>query len=264
MAIIYLFPKIYADGPGPEPEPTSLNCACVEGGDDPNTATLASLRRRMLVRLGHAGAAGRPPPGMAELLDDFLREANRFLYQKVAGSRRSRFFQWPLEQGVRFYGFREDDSECNFLRPEMVEGVYVCDGDPAQERWVELAAGIDPRLYTGGVNESWPSRYEFRSCIELWPAPDARAGYLRIKAKSEPDQFEEDGDYTSVDADLVFMLALANAKSHYNKPDAATYTGMVQSRIGDLIAAEHHTRRYIPGDDPWQPPSPPIPKDGFL
>ena len=245
----------------PKPD-TSYNC--IECGETRNSDTLQSLRTRMMIRLGHAASANRPPPGMGALLDDFLREAQRFLYEKVASFRQTRFFEWPLEQGVRFYGFNDGDGGCTKMVPELVEGVYVCDGDPAQERWVELAAGIDPRLYTGGVNESWPSRYEFRSCIEVWPAPDSRAGYLRIKAKGELMPFKADEDRTTIDSDLVFMLALANAKSHYGKQDAAQYNGMVQSRIGDLIAAEHHTRRYVPGDDPWQPPSPPLPKDGWL
>lgn len=247
-----------------EYDAAKVNTNCTECGEGRNTDTLANLRRRMLVRLGYAANASNPPPGMADLLDDFLQEAQRFLYEKVASFRQSRFFEWNIEQGVRFYGFDDHDPQCAVMVPELVEGVYVCDGPASQERWIELAGGIDPRLYSTGQYESWPARYEFRQCIELWPAPDARGGKLRIKAKSEILPFTSDTDKTTIDADIVFMHALANAKAHLNKPDAQQYMGMVQSRIADLIAASHATNRYISGESLWQPPAIPLAKDGFL
>lgn len=245
--------------------PCNYNCTCENtDGSARNIATLGALRRRMMVRLGHAATADRPPPGMTDLLNDFLQEAQRFLYEKVASFRQSRFFEWDLQEGVRFYDFHENADGCHrkFV-PELVEGVYVTHIPCPHERWQELHAGIDPGLYNGGIRNSWPQRYEFRQCIEIFPAPDARGGYLRIKAKADLEPFTEDEHFTTIDSDLVFMLAMANAKAHYNKPDAQVYGGMVQSRIGDLIAGSHHTRRYIPGGGPLPNANPPVPKDGW-
>src|SRR5690606_23427222 len=164
----------------------------------------------------------RSPPSIQFLARDFLKEAQRFLYQKAASFRQSRFFYWPLQEGVRFYDFAQNEGECaHRFVPELIEGVYVTEGDDCTtERWRELAAGINPLLYNGGVRESWPYRYEFRQCIEIFPAPDSRAGYLRVKAKFELQPFEDDSDYTTIDADLVFLQALAVGQEHFWQENA--------------------------------------------
>jgi len=204
------------------------------------------------------------PAGIRETISDFLREAQRFLYEKVASFRQSRFFEWELQEGVRFYDFHENADECHrkFV-PELVEGVYVTHVPCPHERWQELRSGIDPILYNGGIRNSWPQRYEFRQCIEVFPAPDDRGGYLRIKAKSDLEPFEEDGHVTTIDADVVLLLALANAKAHFNQPDAQKYDQLAQSRIGDIIAGSHHTNRYVPVDGVLPNANPPVPKDGW-
>lgn len=244
--------------PPPDPPiviPLVLNCDCISSY---NSDTMGNMVQRMMVRLGYAASAANPPPGMTALLKDFLAESQRFLFDKVASFRDSRYFSWDLEQGVRHYGYGTSDEPCGLpFIPDHVEGVWTTDGNVGNERWNKLICGIDPYLYSGGDRQSYPQRYELRQCVELWPAPDDRVGKLVIKAKAGLGPFEDDADTTSIDSDIVFLLALANAKAHYNKPDAQTYGGMVQSRISDLIAAAHHTRRYIPGGgDPYMPPEP--------
>lgn len=203
------------------------------------------------------------PAGIRATVDDFLREAQRFLYEKVASFRQTRFFRWPLEEGVRFYGYWGHEGGCGPFLPEMVEGVYISHGEDGHERWQPLHAGIDPGLYNGGIRAGWPQRYEMRRCIELFPAPDHRGGFLRIKGKFDLNRFTEDDDKTTIDADVVFLLALANAKAHFNQPDAQKYDQLAQSRIGDIIAGSHHTNRYIPGDVALPNATPPRPKDGW-
>lgn len=207
----------------------------------------------------------RRPPNIRRIATELLKESQRFLFEKVASFRQSRFFRWPLQQGVRFYDFAGNDDLCGLrLVPELVEGVYVTDSDCPTERWRPLAAGINPLLYDGGVRESWPQRYEFRQCIEVFPAPDDRGGYLRIKAKFDIQRFEEDADYTTIDADLVLLQAIAAGKQQFGQQDWQQYAGMVQSRIGDIIAGSHHTRRYLPGGYERADAIPPRPRDGFL
>lgn len=204
------------------------------------------------------------PPGIRATIDDFLREAQRFLYEKVATFRQTRYFRWPLEEGVRFYGYWSHEGGCGPFLPEMIEGAYVSYGDDSAPSWRPLASGIDPLLHHRGNRTGLPERYEMRRCIELWPAPDERGGFLRIKGKFDLNRFTEDDDTTTIDADVVFLLALANAKAHFNQPDAQKYDQLAQSRIGDIIAATHHTNRYIPGDPMLPSATPPKPKDGFL
>ena len=207
----------------------------------------------------------RRPANIRRIATGLLQEAQRFLFEKVASFRQSRFFRWPLQQGVRFYDFNGNDDTCGLrFVPELVEGVYVTDADCPHERWRPLAAGINPMLYNGGVRESWPTRYEFRQCIEIFPAPDEREGFLRIKAKFDIQRFEEDGDVTTIDADLVLMHAIAVGKLQFGQQDAQQYQAMVQSRIGDIIAGSHHTRRYIADGYEVADANPPRPRDGFL
>lgn len=207
----------------------------------------------------------RSPPSVRRTTTEILRGAQRFLFDKVASFRQSRFFRWPLQQGVRFYDFGGNDDTCGLrFVPELVEGVYVTDRDCPHEQWRPLACGINPQLYNGGVRESWPQRYEFRQCIEVFPAPDGREGYLRIKAKFDIQPFEEDEDRTTIDADLVLLHAIAVAKQQYGQQDWQQYQAMVQSRIGDIVAGSHHTRRYVPGGYERADAIPPRPRDGFL
>ena len=209
----------------------------------------------------------RAPPGYRGVLRSLLQNSQEFLHLKVASFRQSRYYRWPLEQGVRFYDFSGNDDECpKKMLPELVEWVGISMGEHEGDgdRWRPLIAGIPPTLYSGGLREQEPQRYEFRQCIELWPAPDASKGYLRIKGKFGLTRFEEDSDTTTIDPELVFMLALANGKRQYGARDADAYSAMVQSRIGDIIAGSHHTRRYIPGEDPRPVPAPPRMRDGYL
>ena len=209
----------------------------------------------------------RAPPGYRNVMRSLLQNSQEFLHLKVASFRQSRYYRWPLEQGVRFYDFSGNDDTCpKKMLPELVEWVGISMGEHEGDgdRWRPLIAGIPPTLYSGGVREQEPQRYEFRQCIELWPAPDASKGYLRIKGKFGLTRFEEDSDTTTIDPELVFMLALANGKRQYGARDADAYSAMVQSRIGDIIAGSHHTRRYIPGEDPRPVPAPPRMRDGYL
>ena len=52
-----------------------------------------------------------------------------------------------------------------------------------------------------------------------------------------------------MDDELVFLLALANAKAHYGKPDANNYIQQLETMMLNLVAGAHNTRRYVPGRD---------------
>ena len=249
--------------------PISYNCECED--DDPAAprSTLAQLRRRMMIRLGFAASADNPPPGKLLEIDDHLQSAQRFLYQKVASFRQKRIFRWPLVEGVRFYDLGGNDDECDKpMLAETVEWVGISrGGDPVTgrgEEWQPLICGISPDLYSGGIQNSWPTHYEIRQCIEVWPAPGPDAGYLRIKANFGIGRFTEPTDKTTIDSEIVFNFALARARADAGKLGAKDYDNLVQSMIGDINAGSHHTRRYVPGSYIESVPPQPIMKDGWL
>lgn len=212
--------------------------------------TLATLRTRLLRRLGYSAQAANPPPGMTELLNDFLQEAQRMLHSGAHAAlfRNKRWFTWPLVQGERFYGFTDntEDPACSkTLNPEMIEWVGVCDDDDTN--WLPLSRGIKPTLYSQ-MEEGWPTHYEIGQGIELWPPPGDDMRKLRIYGNFDLLPFTADGDYTTIDPDAIFLHALGTAKAHYKQQDASVAIDKMHNRIGELVAATHNQRRYIPRD----------------
>lgn len=88
--------------------------------------------------------------------------------------------------------------------------------------------------------------------IELWQKPSS-AYRLRLRAYAVPKAFSADTDTTSVDARLVFLLALANAKAHYQQSDWQIYMNQLNQRLRKLRARNHNDRRYTMGTQ-WVPP----------
>lgn len=247
-------------GPGPDPEPegpTAYNCAC---DDDYPRTTLKQMRGRIATRLGFATqvAVGALPPGMAELLDDFIRNAQEMLYRRYPVFRMERFYAWEMQPGVRFYDFSANEDACQKrMDPRMVTWVGISQGDLC---WRPLVCGIDPVMY-GSPGPGIPTHYEVRQCIEVWPAPVDGTWVLRIKGHFGLLPLDNEGDETTIDPEAIFLQALANAKAHYGQPDAGNYAAQATAYVRSLIAGSHHTRRYIPGNAVVPPAVRPVMKE---
>lgn len=224
-----------------------FNCECEATS---SFATLAALRTRMMIRLGYANQASNPPPGMVALLNEFLQDAQRTLYKAPTGALRTeRFFKWTMTPGLRYYGIGNAEGACTKqLDEHKITWVGFQDLNLA---WYPLAQGIPPELYTRvGLTVGYPSRYEIRSCIEIFPAP--RAAYtLWIKGHFGLDPFAADGDQTTIDDELVFLVALGNAKAHYGQKDTNTVLTQAADYRRRLVAGSHATARYVPKG--WSP-----------
>jgi hypothetical protein len=88
-----------------------FNCECEETS---TYDTLLTLRTRMMVALGFAAQKANPPPGMADLIDGWLRDAQLELYQKNPSFRTERRFRWTMVEGEGFYGIRDNDTPPDF------------------------------------------------------------------------------------------------------------------------------------------------------
>lgn len=227
-------------------EAVSYNCDCDDDGVI-QTTTLAALRRRIIVRLGFSAQASTPPPGMAELVDDFIRSAQEMLFVRYAALRVRRWFTWRLRQGVRFYDLTANEGVCRLkLDGRKIAWAGISRGD---DTWTPIRCGINPVDYTSR-QAGQVYAYEVRQCIEVWPYPSDDSWFLRIKGDAGCLPLVADTDETSIDQEPLFLLALANAKAHYKQPDAGNYSSQVQTMMRDLTAASHGTRRYLPGRRP--------------
>jgi len=230
----------------PDPfDPINYNCACMD--QVVPTDTLLSLRTRIMTRLGFASQAANPLPGMKALVNDFLSSGQAYLYKRYSQLHTRRLFRWKVSPGQRFYSIKDNDDDilCNFTMDptKAIEWAGIQD---SRNVWYPLIEGIPPQLYTM-ITKPWrPARYEIRQCIELYPAPD-QTYWLWFKAHFGLLSFALDTDSTTIDAELVFLHALANAKAHYGQPDANNIESQANAYRAQLIAGTHGTSKYIPG-----------------
>lgn len=240
---------------------TSFNCECEV---DPESRTLAAMRLELLARAGYAAQANNPPPGIANLFNSYLRGAQEYLYRQYKAMQTERFFSWRLEQGVRYYGLWDNIQCCEVkLDRYKITGAWLEDPNGV---WVPLVYGIPPEFYTMTTFIGWPARYEVRQCIEVFPAPQADGYKLWVKGHFGLYPFAADADLTTINAEPVFLWALALAKSQKGDKDAGVptlgretgYYGMAVAIIKNLIANSHVNRRYVPRGQPVPAPTPPI------
>ena len=231
--------------------------------DHPYTVTLQDLRQRVLVRLGFAAQAANPPPGMTELVNDFLQDAQTQLARRHPDLRTLRYFTWSIDPATKqkFYGLHAQGD---------AEGVTVPDYriDAHSIQWVGLLRNGESieRLHRGLPSDyrpdaddaprGPPAYYEITSALQIWPLADQKYT-LVARGHTLNFAFTGDTDVTTIDPELVFLLALANAKAHYRQPDARQYYDQAVSYLGRLIAGLHGDRRYVPGGLPVQAPEPP-------
>jgi hypothetical protein len=211
------------------------------------TDTMANLQKRIMIRLGFSNQASNPPPGMAALVQDFLSSGQKLLYKRYLQLHTKRIFRWKINPGQRFYSLKDNDEN-------VLEGVQL---DPSRciewagiqdtrNVWYPLIQGIPSQLYTM-ITKPWrPARYEIKNAIEIYPAPD-QTYWLWIKGHFGLMSFVNPTDTTTIDAELVFLHALANAKAHYGQPDANNVESQANTYRAELIAATHQTAHYLPG-----------------
>jgi hypothetical protein len=233
----------------------TFNCSCAPWTPDGwQTDTLANLRVRVLIDAGYAAQAANPPAGMKLLVNNKLRGAQNQLYRQHSEFRNKRMFAWQMEPNVRYYGLTQDESACGALDPYSIDFVGFEDLNQA---WYELINGISPLLYTRAqISTGWPTHYEIRQCIEIFPAPKA-AYTLWVKGRFGLGSFVNDSDVTTIDSEAVFLLALGMVKTHYGKPDAGSIMTQALNYTKYLVAGGHGTRRYVPRAGVQAPMTPP-------
>src|SRR5579859_5955532 len=114
--------------------------------------------------------------------------------------------------------------------------------------WLPMYEGINTEVYTL-VATMYPRRYAHRQgMFEIWPTPDTQYTVM-IRAYQALGVFAQDTDTLTLDRDVVFYTAIAAAKAspQINHKDAQVYGDQAAALLRNLIAANHGSKRYIPG-----------------
>lgn len=192
--------------------------------------TLETLRSELLARLG-MGGMGASGGANLTLIDSFLRNGQIQLYRmqdwrhlidyedKTLGTDQN-LLDYPTA-GVLSGGTCERDKR--ILRVE-----YLYNG-----QWEELEEGITTEMWSTMETLSSPVRYERYAQLLFYPKAD-QTYTVRVWFVSDLGRFTQDDDTATLDDEMVFLHALANAKAHYRQPDAATYQGQLNTLLASL------------------------------
>jgi hypothetical protein len=199
--------------------------------------TLGELRARLRARLGYS-SAGAAAGVNQEIINSFLQDAQVALYWTHDWARLRAYSDISI--GVNQY-LVDYPTAAN---PERVKAISIL----LNGIWTPpLKKGITPEHYTTQANVSVPYRWEPYAQIEFWPKADqiytGRVFYVK-----NLDPFTEDGHRATIDHDLIFQLALADAKGHYRHPDAPNFKARAENLLISLKAKNWGQSVFSPDD----------------
>lgn len=220
--------------------------------------TLEELRTSLMIRTGAAAGASFGYP----LFEEFLKDAQNQLFLMLHAKYLQTYNDQPANVGEKWYDLPDD---CAMEKIQRV--AYRRAGSnieyilkPLIEPWMR---SISPT----GV----PYRYEVRTNpdsvddnpvqIEVYPVIKT-PGTLRVYYERGLKRFTEPTDRATMPDELIMLLALFNAKSHFNKPDAASIgdqfkAALSRHRAANRVKSVHApdvNRQILPEDMPYTLP----------
>jgi hypothetical protein len=215
--------------------------------------TLAELRAALLARLG-MGAMGASGGANATAIDSFLRNGQAQLYRmqdwkhlidyqdKTLGTSQN-LLDYP-EAGVMSGGSAARDKR--ILR---IETAY-------NGQWRVLTEGIRTSDWDTMDTLSYPSKFERYAQLLMYPKADQEYT-VRVWFVRDLDPFTESEHRATLDDEMIFLHALANAKGHYRQPDAPTYQGQLNTLLATLRGQSFSSDGVYRRDE--RPPAEPRP-----
>jgi hypothetical protein len=192
--------------------------------------TLGELQAELLARLG-MGAMGASGGANATLTASFLRNGQAQLYRMQDWKHLTDYQEKTLgtSQNLLDYPTVGVMSGGTCARDKRVlRVVRVVDG-----QYTELDEGIPTGLWDTMDTLSYPTRYERYAQLLMYPKADT-AYTVQVWFVADLARFTEADDVASLDDEMIFLHALANAKAHYRQPDAATYQGQLNTLLATL------------------------------
>lgn len=254
--VIAFTPEYFAPvSPDPSPEVVA-NCDCDCGYE---TKTFAEMCIEVATAMGYATQLvldGTPTERLARLQTGFvalikqtLNMQQRRVIEDITEIANERYFSWALQDGVTRYCTDDNLETCrNKLRAARIFEAYIINTQGSIIS--RLVKGIPFDFHSGGdLGKSTPTRYEVRSCIEVWPPPAVSDDnlFLVVRGQLAASDMVDDADTPNCTSDLVVMRTIAFLKSSKGHSDASDYMSQYRQSIGILNADSHIDERYIPG-----------------
>ena len=192
---------------------------------------LGELRRLLVNRLGFA-LAQADSGSIAALADNFLGQANTLLYWEL---------DWPHLETRASVTLAADAATIPFTgtlaeyaNQQRILEVSINLGDASSPSWQPVKdAGIALLDSNNDAAKSRVFRYQIDSVIRF-ERPADRDYPVKVRGITDLTPFMDTDDRPQVDDNLVFLLALANAKAHYRRPDAQTYADQFRELFGKV------------------------------
>ncbi len=209
--------------------------------------TLGELRSELTARLG-MGGMGASGGSNQVAMDSFLRNGQAQLYRMTDWRHLQAYDEETTGVGQNLYDYPDDCS-----RDKRILWIETF----AAGRYLKLTEGIRTSDWSNMETPGEPHRYERFAQILVYPQADA-AYRLRFWFIKDLGRFTQDGDRATLDDDMVFLHALANAKAHYRQPDAATYQGQLNTLLASLRGQSFSSNGVYRRDEMQSPPPKPV------
>lgn len=205
--------------------------------------TYGELMTELRSRLGFI-SQGPSANNNKSILNSFLQEGHDFVYSQLEPAPMRKKTVITLEPGSILYDWH-NDLEDEDIDPGYVNSVWIIDGKTRYP----LIQGISEALREDD-SRSRPERYDtLNGQIELWPIPDSSRYGLMIDYIAEKPRFSAPSDRPGVPHRLVFLYALAQAKSHYRHPDAQAASSAFNAEMRKARIRLHENRRFFVNGD---------------
>lgn len=203
--------------------------------------TLGTLRADLSVRLGF-GAAGAAAGVNQPNLNSIIEGAQTLLYWTHDWARLRTYVDDTL--GAQQHRIDYPDA----LHPDRIKALAINTGTDDAPSWSSgLQRGINTTMYTTQSNTGPARRWEPYDQIEVWPKAD-RAYPIRVFGIKRLDPLMLDEHRTTIDSDLVFLMALGTAKGHYRQPDAKLHMDNAAALLARLKAKSWGKDVFSPYD----------------
>jgi hypothetical protein len=200
--------------------------------------TLGDLRSKLLARLG-MGAMGASGGANQVAIDSFLENGQAQLYEMTDW--KHLIWYEDKDLGVDQNQLDYPDAAARNKRVFKVETVY-------SGQWRKMTEGIETAHWNTMDMQSFPSRYERYAQLLIYPK--ANAVYtIRQWYVGDLGSFSANDDTATLDDNMIFLHALANAKAHYRHPDAGTYQGQLNTLLASIRGRSFGSNRVYKRDE---------------